>query len=93
MSSPSLTIQRFVVAAFFFVGLVLASPHAQAEDAAKFPSKPNFLIFLADDLGSADVPWRGGNYSMPVLDALAKEMLGWNRTMFIRCAAPRVRRF
>lgn len=73
MSSPSLTIQRFVVAAFFFVGLVLASPHGQADDAAKSPSKPNFLIFLADDLGSADVPWRGGNYSMPVLDALAKE--------------------
>lgn len=73
MSSRSLAIHRFVAAAFLALGLVLASPNSRADDATKPPSKPNFLVFLADDLGSADVPWRGGNYSMPVLDALSKE--------------------
>jgi arylsulfatase A-like enzyme len=34
---------------------------------------PNIVIFLADDLGWADVPWHGSNYKMPHLDALAKQ--------------------
>ncbi|MBI5685846.1 MAG: sulfatase-like hydrolase/transferase [Verrucomicrobia bacterium] len=35
--------------------------------------KPNFVLFLADDLGWADVSWHGSPYKMPVLDRLAKE--------------------
>lgn len=42
--------------------------------AADAPARrPNFLVFVADDLGSANVPWRGSDYHMPALDALSKE--------------------
>jgi arylsulfatase A-like enzyme len=33
---------------------------------------PNIVIFLADDLGWADVPWHGSDYKMPHLAALAQ---------------------
>jgi len=36
-------------------------------------SAPNIVLFLADDLGWADVPWHGSPYKMPHLDKLAKE--------------------
>ncbi|MBL9080512.1 MAG: sulfatase-like hydrolase/transferase [Planctomycetales bacterium] len=49
--------------------LMVCATEARAADAPR----PNIIVFLADDLGSADVPWRGGNYTMPVLDALAKQ--------------------
>jgi len=49
--------------------LMLCAIEAGAADAPR----PNIVVFLADDLGSADVPWRGGSYTMPVLDALAKQ--------------------
>lgn len=41
----------------------------QAADAPK----PNIVLFLADDLGWADVTWHGSAYRMPCLDKLAKE--------------------
>jgi arylsulfatase A-like enzyme len=53
--------------------LVTAGREAPAGDASPKPAKPNILIFLADDLGWRDVPWHGGDYAMPHLDALAKE--------------------
>jgi arylsulfatase A-like enzyme len=34
---------------------------------------PNFLLFLADDLGWADVPWHGSPAKMPHLAKLARE--------------------
>lgn len=34
---------------------------------------PNIVVFLADDLGWADVPWHGSPYHMPHLAALAKD--------------------
>lgn len=73
MTSPALMMHRFVAVAFVLLGLVLEPSTAKADDASASSPKPNILVFLADDLGSADVPWRGGKYSMPVLDALAKE--------------------
>jgi arylsulfatase A-like enzyme len=35
--------------------------------------KPNIVLFLADDLGWADVPWHGSPYKMPNLAALAQQ--------------------
>ena len=43
--------------------------------AAEPSPRPNIVVFLADDLGYADVPWHGTKYSMPNLDALAKQSL------------------
>ena len=37
--------------------------------------KPNFLIFLADDLGFSDVGCYGGEIQTPNIDKLAKEGL------------------
>src|SRR5262245_32768126 len=34
-------------------------------------SRPNIVLFLADDLGWADVPWHGSEYKMPNLSRLA----------------------
>ncbi|MGC3968820.1 MAG: sulfatase-like hydrolase/transferase [Pirellulales bacterium] len=53
--------------------LSFAVPSFGADAPSKTATRPNFVVFLADDLGSADVPWRGGNYAMPALDALAKQ--------------------
>ncbi|MBC8347887.1 MAG: sulfatase-like hydrolase/transferase [Verrucomicrobia bacterium] len=35
--------------------------------------KPNFMIFLADDLGYGDVGYQGGNVPNPNIDSIAKE--------------------
>jgi arylsulfatase A-like enzyme len=41
--------------------------------AAEPQGKPNIVLFLADDLGWADVPWHGSPYKMPHLAALARD--------------------
>ena len=53
--------------------LMLSVSLVAAVGLATESSRPNVVVFLADDLGSADVPWRGSKYVMPALDALAKE--------------------
>lgn len=57
--------------------MILASCFAVsgARAAAAESAKPNFVVFLADDLGYSDVPWHGSKYSMPHLDALSKQSL------------------
>ena len=37
------------------------------------PAKPNFVIFLADDLGYGDVGYQGGNVPTPQIDSIAKK--------------------
>ena len=41
-----------------------------ANAAEKVP-RPNIVLFMADDLGWADVPWHGSNYNLPNLEQLA----------------------
>ena len=36
-------------------------------------AKPNFVIFLADDLGYGDVGYQGGEVSTPHIDSIAKD--------------------
>jgi arylsulfatase A-like enzyme len=40
--------------------------------AAESP-RPNIVLFLADDLGWADVPWHGSSYKLPHLERLAAQ--------------------
>src|SRR3954469_3102328 len=42
-----------------------------AADATSRP--PNIVLFLADDLGWADVPWHGSPYKLPHLATLAQQ--------------------
>ena len=56
---------KFALAIVLNVTLVL---QAFAAD-----SRPNIVVFLADDLGWADVPWHGSPYQMPNLVKLAQQ--------------------
>lgn len=59
--------------AWLFVCSVLFSTSASAED------RPNVVIFVADDLGFADVGFRGSKIETPNLDALAHAGMVLNR--------------
>ena len=54
-----------VLSLFLVAGL--AGPSAAA------PDRPNVVIFLADDLGWADVGFHGGSIETPHIDRLARE--------------------
>lgn len=58
-------VRRAVLAFFVFVSCLLYCRAAFAE-------RPNVVLFLADDLGWADVPWHGSPYHMPNLANLAE---------------------
>ena len=36
-------------------------------------AKPNFVVFLADDLGYGDVGYQGGDVPTPNIDSIANE--------------------
>ena len=44
---------------------------------------------MADDLGNADLGYRGGQVETPNIDKLANEGVRWNRSTACRCAHPR----
>ena len=62
------------------IGALLISIATHASDFAK----PNFVIFLADDLGFSDLGCYGGEIATPNLDSLA--VGGLRYTQFHNCA-------
>ncbi len=61
-------IRRIRLFALLFCGLAGPCPLAYAESA-----KPNIVIILADDLGNADLGYRGSDIRTPNIDQLAKD--------------------
>ena len=59
--------------------------------AAESP-RPNIVLFLADDLGWADVPWHGSSYKLPHLDRLAAQGVRLESHYVHPCARRRGRR-
>src|SRR5262245_51449513 len=55
---------------FITLALLVSASLVTAAD-----TRPNILIFVADDLGWADVPWHGSPYNMPNLLRLAENSL------------------
>src|SRR5262245_54924700 len=53
-------------------GLLLAESMAVASQTPSAAPRPNVVFLLADDLGSHDVGWRGGEIKTPQLDKLAR---------------------
>jgi len=63
---------KAILSVLSFFCLTIFSVTAQSEAQTK---QPNIVLFLADDLGWADVPWHGSQYKMPNLAALAHNSL------------------
>jgi arylsulfatase A-like enzyme len=58
---------------------IVCGSSTRAASAQAAPERPNVLIFLADDLGWADVGFRGGPIDTPSIDRLAKEGMELHR--------------
>ena len=56
-----------ILSASLFAALAIA-PQARAE-----PPRPNIIFIMADDLGNADLGYRGGDIRTPNIDRLASE--------------------
>jgi arylsulfatase A-like enzyme len=57
------------------LALLLAAAVALPVTAHAAAPRPNIVLFMADDLGWADVPWHGSTDKLPHLDRLAREGL------------------
>jgi arylsulfatase A-like enzyme len=60
------SIQRLKFLCLFCLGLLAAAPAVAAD-------RPNIVVILADDLGNADLGYRGSDIRTPNIDRLAKE--------------------
>ena len=58
--------QRVKFLALFCLGILAAAPAVAAD-------RPNIVVILADDLGNADLGYRGSDIKTPNIDKLAKE--------------------
>ena len=54
--------------------------------------RPNIVFIMMDDLGNADLGYRGSEIRTPNIDKLANEGVGWNRSTVSRSARHRARR-
>jgi len=61
-------IQRLKFLCFFCLGIFAAVQAVAADNA-----RPNIVVILADDLGNADLGYRGSDIKTPNIDKLAKE--------------------
>jgi len=59
-------IQRLKYACLFALGLIAVTPAFAAD-------RPNIVVILADDLGNADLGYRGSDIKTPNIDKLARE--------------------
>ena len=55
-------------------------------------AKPNIVFIMADDLGNADLGYRGGEIKTPNIDRLATTACAANRSTACPCARRHVRR-
>jgi arylsulfatase B len=62
-----------LLATLILSGLFWAYPAEALEAPDKQSPQPNVVILVADDLGWADVGYRGGDIETPAIDRLAKE--------------------
>ena len=62
-----------LLATLILPGLFWAYPAEALEEPEKQSPQPNVVILVADDLGWADVGYRGGGIETPAIDSLAKE--------------------
>ena len=61
--------KRIAMLVFGLIGLSWALSPAFAEEA----KKPNIIFIMADDLGNADLGYRGGQVATPNIDKLAND--------------------
>ena len=60
----------------------------QPQKSAPASQKPNIIFIMADDLGNADLGYRGSDIRTPNIDKLAPRACAWSPFMASRSAHP-----
>ncbi len=71
-----------------FLTLPLMAATSSGQNTNSSAKKPNVIILLADDLGTSDVAYRGGEIDTPNIDRLAKEGLRLERYYVFPVCSP-----